>query len=71
MPEKHDKRGEIRGCVGYVDQPAQHHFIIEEVFTEGFVKKVKTIDGNSSPSSNFNVNGIKNLDKIIVYSPYQ
>lgn len=66
-----DKRGEIRGCVGYVDQPHQHHFIIEEVFTDKFVKKVKTIDGNSFPSSNFNANGIKNLNDIKVYSPYQ
>jgi len=42
-----------KGDVGYVDKPFNHHFIIDNVFTQGGIMKVNTIEGNSSPSSNF------------------
>jgi len=44
-----------KGDVGFVSDPFQHHFIIDNVFTEGGVRKVNTIEGNSSPSSNFSL----------------
>ena len=42
-----------KGDVGYVDKPFNHHFIIDNLFTQGGIMKVNTIEGNSSPSSNF------------------
>ncbi len=41
------------GDVGYVAAPFQHHFLIDRVFVEGGIRKVATIEGNSSPDSNF------------------
>jgi peptidoglycan hydrolase-like protein with peptidoglycan-binding domain len=41
------------GDVGYVGQPFQHHFIIEQVFDQNGVRVASTIEGNSAPSSNF------------------
>jgi len=48
------KAGDVdKGDVGYVHKPFMHHFIIDNVFVQGGVRKVNTIEGNSSPSSNF------------------
>ena len=41
------------GDVGFVAKPFQHHFLIDQVFVEGGIRMVTTIEGNSSPSSNF------------------
>lgn len=44
-----------RGDVGYVDQPYQHHFLVDEVYKDQFgVRMARTIEGNSDPTSNFN-----------------
>lgn len=41
------------GDIGFIGQPFQHHFIIEQVFDQNGVRTASTIEGNSAPNSNF------------------
>jgi hypothetical protein len=41
------------GDIGFIGQPFQHHFIIEQVFDENGIRTASTIEGNSAPNSNF------------------
>lgn len=60
----------MKGDVGYVNNGFEHHFIIEEVFQEGGKTKMRTIEGNSDPSSNFNFK-TRTMDEVhSVYSPF-
>ena len=43
------------GDVGFVNNGFEHHVLLsEDPFVEGFTRKIRTIEGNSDPSSNFN-----------------
>lgn len=66
-----NKTSAAPGDVGYIHTPFQHHFLIEQVFVQSGVKWVKTIEGNSSPSSNFSFQD-RELSKInAVYSCFE
>jgi peptidoglycan hydrolase-like protein with peptidoglycan-binding domain len=43
------------GDVGYIDNGFNHHVILaDDPFVEGMARKIRTIEGNSDPNSNFN-----------------
>lgn len=49
------------GDIGYLNNGFEHHVVIIDVFEKGGVKKVKTIEGNSAPNSNFTIDGERDL----------
>jgi hypothetical protein len=74
IKQNFQKKGDLRGCIGFINA-FQHHFIIEDVFTSDLgIKMVKTVEGNSGPSSNFNIRSTpseaRQLQQILVYTPF-
>lgn len=44
------------GDVGFVNNGKEHHvLLLEDPFVDGFERKIRTVEGNSEPASNFNV----------------